>query len=70
MITQTEKIQTKGMHCTSCEMLVKDSLNEMEGVTKTLASFKTGIVTVEFDTKKIDIKKIKEVIRKEGYKVF
>ena len=62
-------IQTKGMHCKSCEMLVCDSLNDLEGVNKSSASFKTGVIAVNFDSSKTSVEKIKEVIQKEGYKV-
>jgi len=63
------KIQTKGMHCPSCEMLVTDELNDQKGVVKSKADHKTGIVEVEFDETKINLNKIKEIIKQEGYNV-
>jgi copper chaperone CopZ len=68
MIMKKLMLNVKGMHCSSCEMLIKDSLDEL-GVPKAEASHKTGIVNVEFDEKKVSEKKIKEAIKKEGYEV-
>jgi len=62
-------IKTKGMHCSSCEMLIKDSLEDLKGVIKANASHKLGIVNVEFDKKKINEFKIKQAIISAGYKV-
>ena len=63
------KIKTRGMHCQSCEMLIKDALNDLDGVKKAEVSFKTGIVSVELDDSKVSIDEIKRVIRNEGYEV-
>ena len=63
------KIKTKGMHCPSCEMLVKDALQELDGIRETKADHKKGIVEVEFDSSRADFELIKHIIEKEGYKV-
>jgi|TARA_B100002003_G_C13938381_1_gene455533 copper chaperone CopZ len=63
------EIKTTGMHCPSCEMLVKDSLEDEEGVNKANANFKSGIIEVDFDESKTNLNKIKEIIKKEGYKI-
>jgi len=62
-------INIEGMHCPSCEMLIKDSLEEFDGVKMVSVSHKTGKATVEFDEKIIDEAKIKKIIKNEGYKV-
>ncbi|MBU0615642.1 MAG: cation transporter [Nanoarchaeota archaeon] len=63
------RFKTKGMHCTSCEMLVKDALMDIDGVKKVKASFKDSIVDVDFDAAKVSAEKIAKTIEKEGYKV-
>lgn len=63
------KLKTKGMHCSSCEMLVKDALEDLDGVKKVEASHKSGVIAIDFDDAKVDISKIKETIKKEGYEV-
>ncbi|MBW3004062.1 cation transporter [Candidatus Woesearchaeota archaeon] len=63
------RIMTKGMHCTSCEMLVKDALGDVDGVNEVQVSHKKGIVYVDFDKNKVKEGTIKEIIKKEGYKI-
>jgi len=59
----------KGMHCASCEMLIADSLEETGAIKSAKADRAAGKVDVEFDEKKIDDKKIKSIISKQGFKV-
>lgn len=56
----------EGMHCKSCELLIKDSLKEI-GVEKVF--FESGKVKVFFEESKIKLQQVKETIRNEGYKV-
>lgn len=62
-------IKTKGMHCESCEKIINMTLEEAPGIRKVESSFKSGIVSVEFDEKEINSHQIKEIIKKEGYGV-
>ena len=57
----------KGMHCKSCEMLIKDVVSEIDGVKKVDVSLINNTVTVDFDDKKENI--IIKIIEKEGYHV-
>ena len=57
----------KGMHCKSCETLIKDSLEEIDGVQKVDVSHERGYVKVTFDEKKVNEDKIQSAIKKEGY---
>ena len=52
------------MHCKSCEILIKDSLEDL-GV-KTI--FNNNIATIEFG-ESIKLEEIKKIIEKEGYKI-
>ncbi len=63
------KIKTKGMHCTSCETLIREALEELDGVSKAEVSFKTGVVSVNFDDKKVTENDIIEIIEIEGYNI-
>jgi copper chaperone len=63
------KIKTKGMHCGSCEILVKDALEELEGVNKAEASHESGVVSVDFDENKTNEKEIIEIVKLEGYEI-
>ena len=66
---KTIKLNVKGMHCSSCEMLVKESLEETAGIQNAELSHKEGTATVSYDETKISEKEIKKIIQKEGYKV-
>ena len=63
----------KGMHCKSCELILKESLEEQPGVkvieAKADAAQNKGQVSVVFNEKSADEKMLKELIEKEGYKV-
>ncbi len=61
-------LKVKGMHCPSCEALVKESLEDA-GVKSAQVSHKTGNVKASFDESRISEKKIKQIIADEGYKV-
>ncbi len=61
-------IKVQGMHCTSCNILLTDSIMEITGVKKVSADYKKGSVVVECDTEKT-FSEAKKAIEKEGYKV-
>jgi copper chaperone CopZ len=63
------KFKTKGMHCSSCEMLVIDSIEDLDGVKSVEASCSTGIIDVDFDSSKTSADKIAKIIKKEGFEV-
>ncbi len=59
--------RVNGMQCHSCELLIKDSLEEAKGVISASASYEDGIVSVVFDESIIREDDIIKVLRKEGY---
>ncbi len=61
-------LKVKGMHCTSCEERISESLNKLESVSAK-ADFVKEIVKVSFDENKVSIKTIEKEIQKMGYKV-
>jgi len=63
------KIEVNGMHCKSCEIILTDSIGEINGVNKVKVDHKKGIVDVDFDENKVKIGEIKTAIIKEGYNV-
>ncbi|MCM2325298.1 MAG: heavy-metal-associated domain-containing protein [Candidatus Woesearchaeota archaeon] len=56
------ELKIEGMHCNSCVMLIKDVLEEAGA-----SDVKVMIGKASFD--KLDVKKAKELIVAEGYKV-
>jgi copper chaperone len=63
------KLQTEGMHCTSCEMLIKYALEDLDGISKVEASYKSGMIEIDFDDSKTKKEQIIEVIKNEGFKI-
>lgn len=67
MVKKTFNI--KGMHCRSCEMLIKDAVTEIDGVKSVSISLEKNTATIDYDDKKVKDAQIKKAIEKEGYKV-
>ncbi|MBI2404593.1 heavy-metal-associated domain-containing protein [Candidatus Gottesmanbacteria bacterium] len=63
MMKKTYKL--KGMHCTSCAMVIEGELEDI-GV-KASCSYARETVDVEYDEKKLSEDTIKNVIVKAGY---
>ena len=61
------QLKIEGMHCKSCEVLLKDSLEEIPDVKVLKADHKKGFLEVEHPKEKIE--QIKSLIKKEGYSV-
>lgn len=57
--------KVKGMHCPSCEKVLRMDIGEIKGVKSVKADFKKGIVEVEGD--ELDTAAIKKVIKTNGY---
>ena len=57
-------VKVKGMHCPSCEMLIKDSMEE-EGATNIKIDHKTGNLSFE----SMEKEKVIDIVKKEGYEV-
>ncbi|MFH2020230.1 MAG: heavy-metal-associated domain-containing protein [archaeon] len=62
------KLNVKGMHCSSCEMLINESLTDL-GVDASTVSWNKGTVEVSFDEKKVSLQQVKDAIKKEGYQI-
>lgn len=61
-------LKVEGMHCKSCEILIKDELEEA-GAKEVQVSASRGTVSASIDEKKLSEAKVKQLIEKEGYKV-
>lgn len=58
--------KVSGMHCASCELLIKDELSEIAGASDPRIDFKTGIGSVMLDTAKSSPDAILEAIKRAG----
>ncbi|MFH1408301.1 MAG: heavy metal-associated domain-containing protein [Nanoarchaeota archaeon] len=59
--------KVKGMHCKSCDILIKEAVEELPGVKEVHADFRTGKVRIKHSGASIE--NIKAAIMAEGYKV-
>ena len=62
-----KKYKITGMNCTSCAAMIELDLEDA-GV-KAKCSYPKSSLEVEFDPKRVDEEKIKEVIESSGYKI-
>lgn len=64
-----QKITLKltGMHCTSCSVLIDTVLEELDGVKSSKTSYAEQVVEIEFDGNKVDVEKMIDIIKAEGY---
>ena len=58
-----------GMHCGSCEALVREALEELGGVESVEVSHSSGTATVVYDEGTILPENLKAAIEREGYTV-
>ena len=61
------KFKITGMHCTSCAMNIDGELEDTEGVKQSNTNYAKQETEVEFDEKKLDEKKVMEIIKSVGY---
>jgi copper chaperone CopZ len=61
-------IEIQGMHCASCEMLIKDVLEETNGVANAQVSRAHSNAMIEFDEKTVTKDQLCKLIKAEGYK--
>lgn len=59
--------QIEGMHCGSCETLIKDELAEIQGITDIQVSYKTGKGMLKLDSQKSNTSDIIAAISNAGY---
>ncbi len=59
--------EVKGMHCASCETLIKEELSDVPGVTDVQVDHKTGAGSLVLETLTTSPDDVKEAISKSGY---
>ncbi len=67
---KTKKIlKIQGMHCATCVVNIENALNKEKGVVLARVNLVTEKANIQFDTEKINLKKIKSLVSDLGYKV-
>lgn len=63
----TSTLSVTGMHCTSCSMLIDETLEEMSGVVSARTDLRRESTLVEFDSDQVSLEGIAAEIAKLGY---
>lgn len=63
------KFIVKGMHCGSCERLIKMELSELKGVSDPAVDYKTGQGSLLLDTTLNSVEDVLNAISNTGYTV-
>ncbi len=61
------RLNVRGMHCTSCEMILKEDVGAVPGVSNVKADHAKGLVS--FDGPEAALPKVKAAIKANGYSV-
>lgn len=67
-MSATKKLHTTGMHCKSCEIMIRDAIEEIKGCKVSSISNKTGLITVHMPDESYE-EKIRAAIRSGGYRL-
>jgi sulfite exporter TauE/SafE/copper chaperone CopZ len=67
-MSQKLRLDIAGMHCRSCEILLEDSISDVEGVKKVRTNYKKGIAEIEYE-KIPDHKEIEKAVNTAGYRL-
>lgn len=67
MTTKEVTLETKGMHCPSCAMLIEMSLERVEGVVDAKADYVTQRTTVTFDSESTGVQTLVDAVTDAGY---
>ena len=62
-------LKVEGMSCSHCENAVKKAAGSLDGVNSVTVDLKGKTVTVEYDSSKVSLEKIKSEIEDQGYDV-
>ncbi|MBU4555972.1 MAG: cation transporter [Actinobacteria bacterium] len=61
------RVNTTGLHCRSCSMMVDMTLGELSGVEESQTDHATGVTDVRFDAEVLGADEIIAAIREAGY---
>lgn len=64
----TSVFKVSGMHCSSCGMLIDDSVEELSGVARSETDVRRGSTKVDFDPAAVDANAIISAIESAGYR--
>jgi Cu+-exporting ATPase len=63
----TSLLNTTGMHCGSCAMLIDMTVGDLDGVDSVKTDYATGATVVEYESDSVSVDDIIGAIRTAGY---
>lgn len=63
------ELKIKTISCTGCENSLKSAFKEIEGIISVEPSSKTSKMKIKYDESKINLEKIKEIVKNTGKEV-
>lgn len=67
MSKEKKLIRISGMHCVSCAQTIEKALKSEKGIINANVNFATEKTVVEYDSAKVSLERIGEIIRETGY---
>lgn len=67
--TRTYTLGITGMHCSSCALLIDETVESIAGVTRATTHLRQGNCVVELDPTRTNPKLVVKAIKKLGYRV-
>lgn len=64
-----QKLHIKGLHCLSCEIIIKDSLLALPDLSSVKVDYKNGILEFESQVENYNHANINKIIKKHGYEI-
>ena len=68
-MSESVSLNVNGMKCGGCETTVKDKLMGVDGIISAAADHKERKVKVEFESDKVSLDSIRDVIAEAGFSV-
>ena len=63
----TVRLNTTGMHCQSCSMIVQMELEDVPGVVSAASDFRSGITEVVYDPQTVSVDSLVAAVEAAGY---
>ncbi len=67
--SKVETLNIAGMHCASCALLIKKSLESVKGVETASVNYASQKAVIKYDSNQTDIRDLTSAITKSGYRV-
>jgi len=66
---ETSLINIEGMSCSHCVRSIEEAVGSLNGVEKAIVSLEEKKLSVEYDSDKVSLETIKNIINDQGYQV-